>query len=59
MIIGLSVYVMSFINLYHTYLQQFFPKLVFPYRSAFVPNKDIHDNILESHEFLSTFTQKV
>lgn len=57
MIIGLSVYVVSFINLYKITCKQtpiISSKLICPLQRAFVPNRDIHDIILIAHEILST-----
>lgn len=40
------------------YLCQKLPKLIMPLRSTFIPNRNIHGNILTTHEILSTFDKK-
>lgn len=40
-------------------LRAILPKLISPLQSAFVPNKDIYDNILVAHEILSSLIKDV
>lgn len=34
------------------------PKIISPFQSAFISQRDIHDNLLIAHEILSTFSKK-
>lgn len=40
-------------------LKKILPKLTSSSQSAFVPSRDIHDNILITHEILSTFSKNL
>lgn len=45
-------------KLLEIHLHMILLKIIPPFESAFVPQRDIHDNILSAHEILSSFTKK-
>lgn len=39
-------------------LRKYIPKIISPLHSAFAPDRDVHDNILVTHEIFSNFHRK-